>query len=48
MRVRSGFLTIIYKRFLVLSNDERTRASGDIVNLMFVDATRLQDWFAYG
>ena len=48
MRVRSGLVTIIYKKALILSNDERSRASGDIVNLMSVDATRLQDWCAYG
>ncbi|CAA7267383.1 unnamed protein product [Cyclocybe aegerita] len=48
MRVRAGLVTAIYGKALVLSNDERTRATGDIVNLMSVDATRLQDLCTYG
>ncbi|KAF9525987.1 multidrug resistance-associated ABC transporter [Crepidotus variabilis] len=49
MRVRAGLVTAIYTKALVLSNDERSsRASGDIVNLMSVDATRLQDLCTYG
>ncbi|KAG6828729.1 hypothetical protein H0H92_006917 [Tricholoma furcatifolium] len=48
MRVRAGLVTVVYGKALVLSNDERTRASGDIVNLMSVDATRLQDLCTYG
>ncbi|KDR65747.1 hypothetical protein GALMADRAFT_232908 [Galerina marginata CBS 339.88] len=48
MRVRAGLVTAIYTKALVLSNNERTRASGDIVNLMSVDATRLQDLCTYG
>lgn len=48
MRVRAGLVTAIYKKALLLSNDERGRASGDIVNLMSVDATRLQDLCTYG
>lgn len=48
MRVRAGLITEIYKKALVLSNDERSRATGDIVNLMSVDASRLQDFCAYG
>lgn len=48
MRVRAGLVNVIYSKALVLSNDERTRASGDIVNLMSVDATRLQDLCTYG
>ncbi|KAK2463720.1 hypothetical protein APHAL10511_004471 [Amanita phalloides] len=48
MRVRAGLVTEIYKKALVLSNDERSRATGDIVNLMSVDATRLQDLCTYG
>ncbi|KAG5642914.1 hypothetical protein DXG03_001885 [Asterophora parasitica] len=48
MRVRAGLVTAIYQKALVLSNDERTRSSGDIVNLMSVDATRLQDLCTYG
>lgn len=48
MRVRAGLVNVIYSKALVLSNDERGRASGDIVNLMSVDATRLQDLCTYG
>ncbi|TFK18058.1 metal resistance protein YCF1 [Coprinopsis marcescibilis] len=48
MRVRAGLVTVIYQKALVLSNDERTRSTGDIVNLMSVDATRLQDLCTYG
>ncbi|EAU90288.2 metal resistance protein YCF1 [Coprinopsis cinerea okayama7 len=48
MRVRAGLVTVIYEKALVLSNDERSRSSGDIVNLMSVDATRLQDLCTYG
>lgn len=49
MRVRAGLVTAIYKKALVLSNDERAaRASGDIVNLQSVDATRIQDLCTYG
>ena len=48
MRVRAGLVSVIYQKALVLSTDERGRASGDIVNLMSVDATRLQDLCSYG
>ena len=48
MRVRSGLITAIYKKALILSNDGRSSASGDIVNLMSVDAARLQDFCTYG
>ncbi|KAJ8592180.1 P-loop containing nucleoside triphosphate hydrolase protein [Rhizopogon salebrosus TDB-379] len=49
MRVRAGLVTAIYKKSLILSSDERgSRASGDIVNLMSVDASRLQDLCTYG
>ncbi|KAJ8516868.1 hypothetical protein ONZ45_g5873 [Pleurotus djamor] len=48
MRVRAGLVTVIYSKALVLSNEERGRATGDIVNLMSVDATRLQDLCTYG
>ena len=43
-----GLVTVIYKKLLVLSNDERNRATGDIVNLMSVDTSRLQDLSMYG
>ncbi|KAH9975853.1 P-loop containing nucleoside triphosphate hydrolase protein [Lactifluus volemus] len=36
------------RKALVLSNDERGKTTGDIVNLMSVDASRLQDLCAYG
>ncbi len=48
MRVRSGLISNIYQKALVLSNDGRSNASGDIVNLMSVDAARLQDLCTYG
>lgn len=48
MRVRSGLITAIYQKALVLSNDGRSSASGDIVNLMSVDAARLQELCTYG
>ncbi|KAM0749801.1 hypothetical protein T439DRAFT_39861 [Meredithblackwellia eburnea MCA 4105] len=49
MRVRGGLINIIYKKSLVLSNDERGgRLTGDIVNLQSTDATRLQDLCTYG
>lgn len=48
MRVRAGLVTSIYRKALVLSNDGRASATGDIVNFMSVDATRLQDFCTYG
>jgi ATP-binding cassette subfamily C (CFTR/MRP) protein 1 len=49
MKVRAGLVTAVYNKALVLSNDERGgRASGDIVNLMSVDASRLQDLCTFG
>ena len=48
MRVRAGLVAAIYQKALILSNDERSKASGDIVNLMSVDASRLQDLCTYG
>ncbi|KAI5478725.1 putative ABC metal ion transporter [Pseudohyphozyma bogoriensis] len=49
MRVRTGLIHLIYKKSLVLSNDERGgRLTGDIVNLQSTDATRLQDLCTYG
>ncbi|UZJ53839.1 hypothetical protein CBS101457_003159 [Exobasidium rhododendri] len=49
MRVRAGLVTAIFKKSLRLSNEDRSgRATGDIVNLMSVDATRLQDLCTYG
>lgn len=37
---------VIYRKSLVLSNDEKT-VRGDIVNLMSVDASRLQELCTY-
>jgi hypothetical protein len=48
MRVRAGLVAVIYQKALVLSSDERGRATGDIVNLMSVDASKLQDLCTYG
>ena len=48
MRTRAGLVTLIYTKSLVLANDENSSASGDIVNLMSVDATRLQEFCANG
>lgn len=48
MRVRAGLVSMIYEKALILSNDGRSSASGDIVNLMSVDAMRLEDFTAYG
>lgn len=49
MRCRAGLVTLIYKKGLVLSNDERSgRATGDIVNLQSTDATRIGDFCTYG
>ncbi|PWZ02347.1 putative YCF1-vacuolar ABC transporter [Testicularia cyperi] len=48
MRVRAGLVSAIFKKSLRLSNEDRgSRATGDIVNLMSVDATRLQDLCTY-
>ena len=49
MRVRAGLISLIYKKSLVLSNDERGgRLTGDIVNLQSTDSTRLQELCTYG
>jgi ATP-binding cassette subfamily C (CFTR/MRP) protein 1 len=48
MRARAGVVTVIYKKSLVLANNEHSHASGDIVNLMSVDVTRLQNFIMYG
>jgi hypothetical protein len=49
MHVCAGLVTtVIYKKSLLFSSNERgNRASGDIVNLMSVDASRLQDLCTY-
>ena len=52
MRAATGVVTVVYSESLVLANNERfnehSRAPEDIVNLMSVDATRLQDFCTYG
>lgn len=48
MRVRAGLVTAVYKKALVLSSGDQNRSTGDIINLMSVDATRLQDFCTYG
>ncbi|KAJ6591736.1 P-loop containing nucleoside triphosphate hydrolase protein [Mycena vulgaris] len=48
MRVRAGLVTAIFKKALILSNDDRGRSTGDIVNLMSVDAIRMQDLCTFG
>ncbi|THU99163.1 multidrug resistance-associated ABC transporter [Dendrothele bispora CBS 962.96] len=48
MRVRAGLIAALYEKALVLSNDELGRSTGDIVNYMSVDATRLQDFCTFG
>ena len=48
-RIRAGLVRAIYNKALVLSSAEKgSRASGDIVNLMSVDAMRIQDLCTYG
>ncbi|KAJ1307098.1 hypothetical protein OPQ81_001216 [Rhizoctonia solani] len=47
MRVRAGLVTAIYNKALAQAPDSQG-ARGDIVNLMSVDATRLQDLCTYG
>ncbi|KAJ6474594.1 multidrug resistance-associated ABC transporter [Mycena vitilis] len=47
MRVRAGLINALFKKALNLSNDERGRSTGDIVNLMSVDAIRMQDLCTY-
>ena len=48
MRVRAGLVTAVYKKALVLSSGDQGRSTGDIINLMSVDSTRLQDFCTYG
>jgi ATP-binding cassette subfamily C (CFTR/MRP) protein 1 len=49
MRIKSGLITLIYRKSIRLSNGEKTgRTSGDIVNLQSVDAVRIADLSQYG
>ena len=48
MRARAGVIDAIFRKSLFLTNEERSkRASGDVVNLMSVDANRLPDFLMY-
>ena len=48
MRVKSAIITAIYRKSLRLSNTARQKSTtGEIVNLMSVDATRISDLFTY-
>jgi len=49
MNLKSSLTATIYKKALLLSNEERgNQATGDIVNLMSVDVQRLQDLTQFG
>ncbi|WFD30029.1 hypothetical protein MSPP1_001042 [Malassezia sp. CBS 17886] len=48
MRARGGVTSALFRKTLRLSNEARAeRATGDIVNLMSVDANRLPDFLMY-
>ena len=48
MRARAGVVSAIFRKSLRLSSEARAqRATGDIVNLMSVDANRLPDFVMY-
>ena len=48
LRVKSAITTAVYRKSLVLSNDSRqTSTTGEIVNLMTVDAGRIADLCGY-
>lgn len=47
MRVRAGAVSVVYKKALVVAPDS-ARSAGEVLNLMSVDATRLQDLCTYG
>ncbi|GAA5915191.1 hypothetical protein JCM6882_001133 [Rhodosporidiobolus microsporus] len=48
MRIRTGLVSLIYKKALVLSPSERaSRSTGDIVNLQSTDTARLDNFCAY-
>jgi ATP-binding cassette, subfamily C (CFTR/MRP), member 1 len=48
LRVRAGLVTTVYEKALRLSNDGQGKSTGEIVSLMSVDCTRLQDFCTYG
>jgi ATP-binding cassette subfamily C (CFTR/MRP) protein 1 len=41
-------VTVIYQKALRLSNDGQGRSTGEVVSLMSVDSTRLQEFCTYG
>jgi ATP-binding cassette subfamily C (CFTR/MRP) protein 1 len=46
--MRTAIVVMVYKKALVLSSEERERRkTGEIVNLMTVDAQRIQDLTTY-
>ncbi|CAD5115099.1 DgyrCDS4110 [Dimorphilus gyrociliatus] len=48
MRIKSAFIAAVYKKALTMSNEARkTSTVGEIVNLMSVDAQRMQDVTGY-
>lgn len=48
MRIKSAFISAVYKKALTMSNEARkTSTVGEIVNLMSVDAQRMQDVTGY-
>ncbi|PWN42694.1 putative YCF1 [Ceraceosorus guamensis] len=49
MRVRAGLVSAIFKKSLRMSNEDRAgKSTGETINIMSVDATRLQDLMTYG
>lgn len=49
MRFKASLTSAIYKKAMVLSNEDRAaKTTGDIVNLMSVDTQRIQDLSQYG
>ena len=49
MRVKTGLVTLIFRKSLRLSNGEKLgRATGDISNLQSVDSTRIADLAQFG
>ncbi|KAJ6588712.1 multidrug resistance-associated ABC transporter [Mycena capillaripes] len=48
IRVRAGLITAIFSKSLILSNDKHGKSSGDIVNLMSLDAVQLQGLCSWG
>lgn len=48
LQLRSAIVTAVYKKVLVLSSaEQQIRSSGEVTNLMSIDASRLQDLTSY-